>query len=301
MGCVVEARDLWKVYRGGVEAVRGFTGSFAPGFTAVMGPNGSGKSTLLAMLAGVLRPSRGRVLVCGRDPWGGGWGEARSLVGYAPQDPPLPRAVTALEALTVLGGLMGLPLGEVRREALAVMEELGLRGLAGVKVSRLSGGQRRRLGVALALMGSPEVVLLDEPSSGLDPAARERLWRSLRRLASGATVVFTTHDPVEAEEEAGEVVIMHRGRQLARGPPRELVERYAPRPRVRVWASRVPRGLRPRRLLGGGAAEYEVSPEAGVSEIVAAYEAEGIEVSRVEVARPGLREVFLELAGEELA
>jgi len=300
MGCLVEARDLWKVYRGGVEAVRGFTGSFGPGRTAIMGPNGSGKSTLLAMLAGVLKPSRGRVLVCGHDPWGRGWAEARSLTGYAPQDPPLPRAVTALEALTVLGGLMGLPLGEARREASLVMEELGLSGLAGVKVTRLSGGQRRRLGVAAALMGSPEVVLLDEPSSGLDPAARARLWRALGRLASGATIVFTTHDPVEAEEEAGEVVVMHRGRALARGSPRELIERYAPRPRVRVWGSGVPRGLKPRRLLGDGAAEFEVESERGVAEVVSAYAAEGVTVYRVEVARPGLREVFLELAGEEL-
>jgi ABC-2 type transport system ATP-binding protein len=301
LGCDVAVEGLEKVYPGGVWALRGVSFRVSRGERfAVMGPNGSGKTTLLQAVAGVTRPTRGRVYVCGYEVWGEGWVRARSLVGFAPQEPPLPRRLTVIEALEVLGGLLGLGLRSVRREAERILEELGLpREALRVRVGRLSGGQVRRVSIALALLGEPEVVVLDEPGSGLDPSAKRRLWRDAGGLLRGRTVLFSTHDPVEAEEAPDRVAILHRGVLAALGRPQELIERHAPGLRVRVWAPRHPSTLKPRRL-GRGFAEYAVESERDVAAVVGAYAEEGVAVERVEVARPGLREVFFEVTGEPL-
>ena len=301
MGCTVEAVGLRKVYRAGFEAVKGVSLRVGAGETAsLMGPNGSGKTTTLQRIAGVLSPTAGVVRVCGYDVWGDGWERARSLVGFAPQDPPFPRSLTGLEALEVLAGLFGVGRAGVRSDAGMLLEELGFPGLLGVRVSRMSGGQRRALTIVLALLGEPEVLVLDEPSSGLDPRARERLWGSISKLMRGRTVLFSTHDPGEAEEVSTATFIFHRGRVAAAGRPKELIERYAPRARVRVWSSSPPPpSLRARRS-SGGFAEFEVESERDVAAIVAAYAEAGLPVERVELVRPGLREVFFEVTGEEL-
>ncbi len=300
MPCPVSVRGLYKVYRGGFEALRGVDLDVSPGERlAVMGPNGSGKTTLLQAIAGVTRPTRGRVEVCGYDVWGSGWAEARERIGFSPQEPPLPRRLTVIEALEVLGGLLGLSRGEARRRARALLSDLGLSGKAGVRVARLSGGEARRVAIALALLPDPDVVVLDEPGSGLDPSAKRALWDDASGLLKGRTVIFSTHDPLEAEEASDRVAIMHRGRIAAIGDPPGLIERYAPGLRVRVWAPRLPEGLRPVRS-SGGFYEFRASSGAEAREILDAFEAAGIEVRRAEVSRSGLREVFFEVTGEEL-
>ncbi len=299
MGCEVLLEDVRKVYSGGLEALRGISLRVSPGEKlAIMGPNGSGKTTLLQVLAGVTRPSGGRVEVCDFEVWGDGWAKARELIGFSPQEPPFNPRLSVIENLVVLGGLMGIPRGTAAREARRLLRELGLEGLEGVKVARLSGGQRRRAAVALALLPDPEVVILDEPGSGLDPAAKRRLWEDAGGLLKGRTVVFSTHDPLEAEEAPDMVAIISRGLIAAVGRPRELIERYSPRPRVRVWAPKRPADLKPVRE-AAGFAEYEVEGSWEIPRILSAYAEEGVEVSRAELVRPGLREVFFEVTGEE--
>ncbi|WP_062661794.1 ATP-binding cassette domain-containing protein [Aeropyrum camini] len=144
MGCAVEVRGLWKRF-GGRAAVAGVSFSVGEGERAcVMGPNGSGKTTLLRMVAGVLRPSEGSVFVCGYDVWGDGWREARGLIGYASQDPPMARRMTGMEYITIVGGLLGLSPGAARREARRVLEMLGFEDVLGRVVARLSGGRGGR-------------------------------------------------------------------------------------------------------------------------------------------------------------
>ncbi|HIC98959.1 MAG TPA: hypothetical protein EYP08_04795, partial [Pyrodictiaceae archaeon] len=143
------------------------------------------------------------------------------------------------------------------------------------------------------------VLLLDEPGSGLDPRARDRLLETLRRLATrGMTIVFTTHDPGEAEL-ADRVAVMHMGKVVIEGAPRELIARYAPKPRVRVKAPRHPSSLKARRLVAG-LAEYEVEDEREAGLVAKVYSDEGIPIEWPELARPGLREVFYEVTGERL-
>ncbi|BAA80547.2 ABC transporter, ATP binding protein [Aeropyrum pernix K1] len=299
MGCTVEARGLRKRF-GGRTAVAGVSFSVGDGERAcIMGPNGSGKTTLLRMVSGVLRPSGGSVRVCGYDVWGDGWREARGLIGFAPQDPPMARRMTGAEYITVVGGLLGLSPGVARREARRVLEMLGFEDVLGRVVARLSGGQRRALGIALALASNPEVVVLDEPGSGLDVRARESLWASLRKAFKGRTVLFSSHDPQEAEAESDRVLIMHRGRLAAWGKPRELIQRYAPKPRVRVWADRAPDGLEPVHT-GPGFSDYLIEAPGDVARIASAYSGAGILVERIEVLKPSLREVFFAVTGEEM-
>lgn len=300
MGCDISVSNLRKTYRDGREALKGVSFNIDKGVVAsLMGPNGSGKTTTLQILAGVLRPSSGDVTVCGYDVWGSGWEAARRLIGFSPQDPPFPPRLTSMEALIVLSSLLGLEPGYVKRKARMLLDELGFGGIEGVRVARLSGGQRKALSIVLALLGEPEVVILDEPASGLDPNARARLWSSVSKLLKGTTVVFSTHDPSEAEEASTLTIIMHRGSVAAMGSPGDLIKRYAPKPRVRVWASSHPESLKPRRTTPGFA-EFIVDSERGVVDVVSEYASSGIHVDKVELARPSLREVYFEVTGEDI-
>ncbi|MCE4611771.1 MAG: ABC transporter ATP-binding protein [Desulfurococcales archaeon] len=300
MGCQVRVEKLSKAYPGGVEALRDVDLIVGDGEVfALMGPNGSGKTTLLQAIAGVTRPSEGSVKVCGFNVWGEGWDRARRLIGFSPQEPPLPRRLTVIEALEVLGGLLGMPPWAARSEGLRILSELGLKGKASSRIGKLSGGEARRVAIALALLPDPEVVVLDEPGSGLDPGAKRRLWEDALGLLKGRTVIFSTHDPIEAEEAAERVAIMHRGRVRVLGKPSELIERYARGLRVRVWTSSLPGYLRPWRA-GRGFYEFRVRDEGEARELMSILFDAGVSIERIEVVRPGLREVFFEVTGEEL-
>ena len=303
-GCLVIADRLVKVYRNGFVAVDGVSFRAGRGITVLMGPNGSGKTTTLSMVAGALKPTRGRVLVCGHDAWGTGWYMARERVGYAPQDAPLREVLTAIENLVWRGLMRGMSLGSARRMGLSLLETVGLRDKAHTRVTRLSGGMRRRLAIAAALMGDPDVLVLDEPTSGLDPGARRELWGLLERLARDRILLASTHIAREAEEHADQVLIFHRGRIVASGDPASLIERHAPMSRIVVEGSLPDRparveGATPVRA-GGERHEYASrAPDRVLPRLVEALAAAG-RVERVEVRRPGLEEVYLALTGELL-
>ncbi len=301
MGCIVRGRGLYKEYPGGVVAVKGVDLEARPGKTALMGPNGSGKTTTLSMLAGALKPSRGEVEVCGLNLWGREWLEARRRIGFAPQDMPFRDKLTGRENLVWHGLLRGLSLGEASRRARRLGEELGMSGYIDRRVATYSGGMRRRLSIAAALMGEPEVLILDEPTSGLDPGAREELWGLIESRLRGLTIVFSTHLGEEAERYADIVYLFSRGRVAAWGRPAELVERYAPKPRVVLYLQEDAEplevdGVKPQ-VLGPGVVSYTVDdPGMGMRAAIDAYTLRGVAVERVEVRRPSLEEVFLAVA-----
>ncbi|HMD57091.1 MAG TPA: ABC transporter ATP-binding protein [Solirubrobacteraceae bacterium] len=179
---------------------------------AVIGPNGAGKTTLLSIIAGSLAPSSGRVRTEG------------GRVGWAPQEPALYSRLSVAENLRLFARLehVGDPQVAVRR----MLAQTGLGERADERVGRLSGGNRQRVNVALALIGEPPVLALDEPSASLDPAQRERLWRFIAGLArEGTTVVFSTHNVNEAQRYAGRTIVLADGRLLFDGPPSELLAR----------------------------------------------------------------------------
>jgi ABC-2 type transport system ATP-binding protein len=183
---------------------------------ALLGPNGAGKSTLLRALCGLLRPDQGRVIAA-----------PGAAVGWCPQHMALWDDLTPREQLDFLGAAWRLPRADRRRRADALLDALGLLDRADDLASALSGGMRRRLAVALALIHSPRVLLLDEPEVGLDPASRASLRAFLADFArQGRAVLLSTHDLHEAERSARELLILDQGRLLDRGAPAALIARH---------------------------------------------------------------------------
>jgi ABC-2 type transport system ATP-binding protein len=220
---VVEVTDLGFRY-GDTAAVDGLTMSVGAGtVTAVLGPNGAGKTTTLEACEGYRRPQRGSVRVLGLDPWR----DARRLrprVGVMLQSGGVYPAVKAREMLRHIAALHAHPL-----EPDVLLERVGLSGAGTTAYRRLSGGQQQRLSLAMAVVGRPELVFLDEPTAGLDPQARRATWDlvgDLRR--DGVTVVLSTHYMDEAEQLADQVVVVDSGRVVAAGSPRELMAGGAP-------------------------------------------------------------------------
>ena len=182
---------------------------------ALLGTNGAGKTTLVDLIRGHLRPAAGQVRVLGRDP-AGARRDLAPVVGVVPQDAGFTPALTVTETLRLWAGLAGRPLCAGGAER--VLAEVRLEHRAGVRVRRLSGGERRRLDLAVAVAGDPDLLLLDEPTIGLDPQSRDDAWAMVgRRRAAGATVLLTTHHLEEAEAYADRFVVLHRGRIAATG------------------------------------------------------------------------------------
>jgi ABC-2 type transport system ATP-binding protein len=210
-GPALEARAVTRRF-GEREALRGISFSAARGETlAIIGPNGAGKTTLLSILGGVLTPSAGEV---SRDP---------RDVGWVPQQPAVYGKLTVAENLRLFARLerVGDPDAVVAR----MLEQTGLADRAGDELGTLSGGNRQRVNIAAGLLADPDVLLLDEPSSSLDPRQRERLWEFVGTLARGGTaVVFTTHNVSEAERYADRVLVLADGELLFEGTPAALHE-----------------------------------------------------------------------------
>ncbi len=182
---------------------------------ALLGPNGAGKTTALSVLLGLRRPDAGRAELFGRDPR---HPSAREAIGVTPQEGGFPQTLRVGEIVDLVRAHFARP---VDRGDL--LERFGLGGIAGRQTGGLSGGERRRLSVALAFAGRPRAVFLDEPTSGLDVESRRAAWREIARYAGeGGTVLLTTHHLEEAEALASRVVLVARGRVVAQGTPTEL-------------------------------------------------------------------------------
>jgi len=199
----------------------------------LLGPNGAGKTTTIRMLAGLLRPTAGRIEVLGQ-PLSPDRPQARRLVGLCPQENVLYPDLTARENLAYVAGLYGVRGPDRRRRADALLERLGLAEKADARASALSGGMKRRLTVATALVHDPPVVVLDEPEAGLDPQTRLLVRAFLAELKSEKTVVLTSHNMDEVERVADRVAIVDHGRLLALGTPRELTQRLGERLEVQL-------------------------------------------------------------------
>ncbi|MGN6815354.1 MAG: ABC transporter ATP-binding protein [Solirubrobacterales bacterium] len=201
------------------EALRGVDLEATPGeMVAVIGPNGAGKTTLLSILAGIAKPDAGDVE------------STNGEVGWVPQQAALYRRLTVEENLLLFARLEGHPDPHASTEEM--LELTGLRERRGEIVARLSGGNQQRINIAIGLLARPAVLLLDEPSVGLDPRQRARLWEFVSALAGrGTTVIFSTHDIQEAERYGGRLLVLADGEALFDGPPeglREAVRREAP-------------------------------------------------------------------------
>lgn len=262
---------------------------------AVLGPNGAGKTTCLEILEGYRRADAGTVRVLGVDPAGGGTGW-RDRIGVLLQATTVEPQLTVVEALRMYAALY--------RRSRAVDDLLAAVDLQAERNRRagdLSGGQQRRLDLALALVGTPELVFLDEPTTGFDPRARRRTWEAIRGLArDGVTVLLTTHYLEEAAALADRVAVVARGRLLVEGDPATLGGQDLDRSTVRF---RVPDGLPlppevARHVRDGVALVETRAPTPLLAAVAGAAARHGVELPELTVSRPTLEDVYLHLTGE---
>lgn len=221
---VIELHDVTRRY-GSFEAVRGVSFSVAKGeLFALLGTNGAGKTSTVEVVEGLSRPSSGQVRVLGHDPYTER-AIVRPRIGIMLQEAGFAGDLTVIETMRMWAGTVSRP-----RPVADVMAAVALEHKASTQVKQLSGGERRRLDLALALLGSPDVLFLDEPTTGLDPESRRNTWRLIRgMLAEGTTVLLTTHYLEEAEELADRLAIMHQGRIVAAGTVAEVVAAHPAR------------------------------------------------------------------------
>jgi lipooligosaccharide transport system ATP-binding protein len=226
---LVQARGLRKSF-GAFEAVRGIDVDVARGEVfGFLGPNGAGKSSTMRMIACVSPRTGGTLSVLGRDPGADG-PQIRARIGVVPQLDNLDVELTVRQNLEVYGRYFGLSRAHVRAKAVELLVFAQLTERADEPVEPLSGGMKRRLTIARALVNDPELLLLDEPTTGLDPQARHLLWERLYRLKrEGVTQIITTHYMDEAEQLCDRLVVMDAGLIVAEGSPAELIERYSTR------------------------------------------------------------------------
>ncbi|MEU1358636.1 ABC transporter ATP-binding protein [Micromonospora zamorensis] len=221
----VEINDLTRRF-GRTEAVAGVTMQTGPGVFGLLGPNGAGKTSLLRMMATVIAPTSGRIRLLGRDP--GQYGQRRQIrrrLGYVPQQLGYYPQFTVVEFVEYFALLKEMPPARVHYAVAAAVERVGLGDKATAKLRTLSGGMLRRVGIAQAIVNDPELLLLDEPTAGLDPEQRVAFRALLRDLGQRATVMVSTHLVEDVGAACSEVALMDRGKIVFLGTPQELTAR----------------------------------------------------------------------------
>lgn len=301
---LILARGLTKRF-GSFDAVRGIDLDVAPGeFFGFLGPNGAGKSSTMRMIACVSPVTAGTLRIFGLDPAHDG-PAIRSRLGVVPQLDTLDTELSVRENLLVYGRYFDLPRAECRRRADELLEFARLADRADSVVEQLSGGMKRRLSIARALINEPELILLDEPTTGLDPQARHVLWERLYRLKQqGVTQVLTTHYMDEAEQLCDRLVVMDEGRIVAEGSPAELIRRHSTREVLELRVGPDPtavvahlEGIAQRlEVLADRVLVYVDDGEAAHGEL----HRRGVHADSVLVRRSSLEDVFLMLTGRSL-
>lgn len=272
-----------------------------------LGPNGAGKSSTMRMLACVSPVTGGTLTILGMDPATHGRA-IRSRLGVVPQDDALDAELTVRENLLIYGLYFGLPRSLISERAVELLRFAQLEEKAGERVSALSGGMRRRLTIARSLLNQPEILLLDEPTTGLDPQARHVLWDKLYQLKQqGVTLVLTTHYMDEAEQLCDRLVVLHMGKIVAQGTPRQLIDTYASREVVELRFDAGTEGVPADEIRHAGLCErLEVLPSRLVCSTddgeaaLAAVHRIGVNPVSALVRRSTLEDVFLSLTGRSL-
>ncbi len=312
----IEIRDLTMTYRQ-VTALDSVDLTVPTGTVmALLGPNGAGKTTAVRIVATLLEPTSGSVRVAGvdvvADPHA-----VRGLIGLSGQFAAVDPALTGVENLTMVARLAGYPRRASKRRARALLEQFDIADAGGRRVATYSGGMRRRLDLAGALVAHPPVVILDEPTAGLDPNSRGQLWSAVRELvAAGSTVLLTTQYLEEADQLADEVTVIDHGAVIARGSPEELKRQYGTASITLRLADPTDRARATEVIVGRG---YEVSddgapggprmgapapdlitvaaldPGPAVAAVIGALAVAGIEVVDSQVRVPSLDDVFIDL------
>ena len=306
-GALIRARKLTKSF-GNFTAVDGIDFELtrrgeAFGF---LGPNGAGKSSTMRMIGCVSPPSGGELTILGLDPVTDG-PRIRARLGVVPQEDTLDLELTVQENLLIYGRYFGLPRDVIRERTARLLDFVQLSDRAGDEVEPLSGGMKRRLTIARSLINEPEILLLDEPTTGLDPQARHVVWDRLFRLKQqGVTLVLTTHYMDEAEQLCDRLVVMERGKIAAEGSPRQLIEQYSTPEVLELRFDPADHEQAAGKVGDAGAQRTEVLADRILlyvrngDEALAAVRGLGLEPQTSLVRRSTLEDVFLRLTGRRL-
>ena len=286
----VKISELSKTYPGGVHALRGVSLEIGTGMFGLLGPNGAGKTTLLRILATLLTPSQGRVTIDGfdvadrRQKWA-----VKQISGYMPQELGLYPSLSVTEFLDYIATLKNLHNPRVRAGAVEqAVDQAGLRSVAHQRIRTLSGGMKRRVGIAQALLGDPQLLIVDEPTAGLDPEERVRLRNLLARLSAGCVVILSTHIVEDIASTCQDMAVLHQGQVRFRGSPAMLVQAAE----GQAWELELPSGQEPN-------PDWQVASrvqETGGLKLRVVGESPAAHATRV---RPTLEEAYLALMGAE--
>jgi ABC-2 type transport system ATP-binding protein len=306
MPAVICCRDLRKTYDGKVEAVRGLNLQISAGECfGLLGPNGAGKTTTIEILEGLLPPTSGEVTILGQS-WKSNAREIREQIGISLQETRLSEKLTVRETIQLFASFYHCP-----RPVAEVLEGLQLTEKADAQVGKLSGGQRQRLAVATALVGSPRVLFLDEPTTGLDPQSRRQLWEIIRNFQKhGGTVLLTTHYMDEAERLCDRLAIVDHGQIIAEGSPPELIAKLGGHHVVEfalsgnshsdntLWQS-LP-GVDSVRNDDGMMSLSVSEPHRTIPALLAKVEAQSAQLEHLTTRQASLEDVFVRLTGRHL-
>ena len=306
---MISVKDLQKSY-GDLRAVDGISFEVPEGeMLGFLGPNGAGKTTTLSMISGLLKPDRGRVSIGDIDVWHSPK-EAKRILGIVPQDLALYEELTARENLMFWGSLFHLPRAELKANIEVWLERVGLKGRGREAVSKFSGGMKRRLNLAIGLVHNPKVVLLDEPTVGIDPQARKNILDIIREIAKeGNTILFTTHHLEEAEALCDRIAIMDHGKILETGSVDELAKVVGDGDIVSINGSftavQLKTILENENINILNAAEHTATMSLShegmnIAALLQKFSEAGIEVTDISMQKPSLESVFLKLTGREL-
>ena len=307
---LLEATGLRRRY-GDVQAVKDVSFTIHEGETyGLLGPNGAGKTTCISMVTGVLRRDAGEVRLDGVPITTSGTA-GRDAIGLVPQDLALYPDLTAKENLTFFGRLYGMHGAELKRRIDEVLEVVGLADRSGALARTYSGGMKRRLNIAIGLLHRPKLLILDEPTVGVDPQSRNAILESVERLSrDGVAVLYTTHYMEEAERLCDRVGIIDEGVLVAEGTWRELVQSIGGEDVVRMEASgdleaaaeavRALDGVKGVNLQSEGMQVVTTGASRLLPRLVQTVDAQGVELTHVEVLEPDLESVFLHLTGKAL-
>lgn len=296
-----------------VQAVRGIDLTVDHGETvAVLGPNGAGKSTLMRMLSTLLPPTSGTATVAGFDVTSQS-SQVRARIGYVGQGNGAGHTQRAMDEVVAQGRIYGFSRAAARKRAAELLSILGLEHLAKRKTQAMSGGQRRRLDLAIGLVNKPPLLFLDEPTTGLDPQNRSNLWDHIidTRQETGMTVVFSTHYLEEADDAADRIVVVDHGRIIAEGTPTQLKQRHVgdrmsldvPNPtqadQLRALVAQID-SVRETTAQANSVVAQVSDGRAALPAAIAVAQSHGIEVTAADTRLPTLDDVFLKLTGRSL-
>ena len=302
----VEIKGLYKRYAGGVEALKGIDLVVEQGeFFGLLGPNGAGKTTTIGVTTGLVRITEGSVRVMGYDVVSQ-FRQARQLIGLAAQELNFDWFFSLWDLMILQAGYYGVPAKIARENAGRLLEEFGLSAKRDVKVRALSGGMKRRFQIARSLVHEPQLVIMDEPTAGVDVELRHMLWDYLRRLnKEGRTIILTTHYIEEAELLCERVAIIDNGRIIADGSPAQLmagIKRDGLSITVEGWSDKAAAGLDgyDYTFKDGRLRIKVVQPERRLADIVTRIAATGAVVNDVAIDHASLEDVFIELTGRRM-